>query len=145
MKSKPPSDAKAEKSFTTPPDRLIPSELANSHLRSHTTCIPFFLYLFLFIVEVMLYDMEQPFSQFRLAKSLAYSMWGQSRKKKDLTLERTVQQQPRHQSPTLVWILNLRHSPIWDAVKNVNFISSRPIRERNPKKSAINLHEIYPM
>lgn len=88
----------------------MPSQLANSHLRSHTTCTPFFLYLFLlFIVEVMLYDMEQPFGPFRLASSqphhpqtLAYSLWGHSRKKKDLTLARAVQQQPKHQ-----WVTNI--------------------------------------
>lgn len=92
-------------SFTTPTDRLMSSQLTKSHLRSHTTCMPFFLYFFLlFIVEVMLYDMEQLFGQFRLASSqprhsqtLAYSLWGQSRKKKDLTLERVVQQQPKRQ------------------------------------------------
>lgn len=49
---------------------------------------------------------------------------------------------------TLVWyqhwflIINLKHSTIWDTIKKVNSISARPSTERNPKNSAINLHEI---
>lgn len=125
-------------SFTTPTDRLMPSQLANNDVRSHTTCTPFFLYPFLlFIVEVMLYDMEQPFGQFP-AMSLSIScllLRGSEQEKERLDPGRVVQQQTKQQHVINMGLdFNLTHSPIGDAMKKVNSISSRPITERKPQE-----------
>lgn len=37
---------------------------------------------------------------------------------------------------TLVYILNLGHSPIWDAMKKSNSISSRSITEGKPQEAS---------